>query len=53
MEEESLKTFSSSNVALVAKGNRPKGNKNNQVGNIKKCLALFKKARPKIGIAKK
>jgi len=28
MEEERLKTFSSSNAALVAKGNHPRSNKN-------------------------
>ena len=28
MEEERLKTFSSSNATLVAKGNRPQSNKN-------------------------
>jgi len=28
MEEECLKTFSSSNAALVAKGNHPRSNKN-------------------------
>jgi len=48
MEEEFLKTFRSSNVALVAKGNRPKINKNNRGRQYKRVSRLPQKGKPKV-----
>ena len=53
MEEERMKMFGPPNVALVAKGNRPKGNKNSRGRQAMKGSRLPKKGRPKPGIAKK
>jgi len=51
MDEERLKTFSSSNAALVAKGNHPRSNKNQ--GRLhKKAPRPYQKNVPKSGAAK-
>jgi len=52
MKEECLKTFSSSNTALVAKGDQPRCNKNPCM-QYKKMPRPYQKSRPKIGNAKK
>ena len=53
MEEERLKVFGTPNLALVSKGNRPKGNKHGRGRQAKKGSFLPQKGRPKAGIAKK
>jgi len=53
MEEEHLKIFGTSNVALVAKGNRPKGNKNTKGRQFKRGCRPPQKGRLKAGVAKK
>ena len=53
MQEKHSKTFGTPNVALVAKGNRLRGNKNNRGKQFKKGSRPPQKDRPKAGIAKK
>ena len=53
IEEERLKMFGTPNVTLVAKQNRPRGNKNSRGRQIKKGSHPPQKGRPKAGIAKK
>ena len=53
MEEEHLKMLGTSTVAFVAKGNRPKGNKNNRGRQAKKGFHRPRNGRPKVRIAKK
>ena len=53
MEEERLKTFSSSSVAVVAEGNLPRGNKNNWGRQYKKMPHSYQKSRSKTSIGKK
>jgi len=53
MEEECLKILGTLHVALVVKGNRPKGNKNNRGRQAKKSFRPPQNGRPKAGIAKK
>jgi len=45
--------FSSSNVALIAKGNRYRGNKSNRGRQYKKAPRSYQRSKPKAGIAKK
>ena len=45
MKQECLKMFSSSNVAFVAKGNRPQAIRTTEVRNTKGCLAPLKRLR--------
>ena len=52
LEEECLKMFSSSNAALVAKGNRPRSNKN-QGRLYKKAIHPYQKNGPKFGATNK
>ena len=40
IEREHLKMSGTSSVALAAKGNRPRGNKGNEVGRLRKVLPL-------------
>jgi len=47
MDEERLKMFGTASVALVAKGNRPRGNKNNRGRQAKKGSRPPQKGRPK------
>ena len=53
MKNERLKMFDTPNVALVAKGNRPRGNKNIGSWHVKKGSCPPQKGRPKAGFAKK
>jgi len=53
MEEECLKMFGTPNVAPIAKGDRPKGNKNSRGMQFKKGSHPPQSRRPKVGIAKK
>jgi len=53
MEEESLKMLGTSHVTFVAKGNRPKSNKNNRGRQAKKGYCLPQNGGLKDGIAKK
>ena len=50
MEEECLKMLGTHHVALVAKGNRPKGNKNNQGRQVKKGFRPPQNGRPRLGL---
>ena len=53
MEEERLRMFDTPKVNLVAKGNNPKGNKNERGRQYKKSSHRPQKGRPKAIIAKK
>jgi len=53
IEEERMKMFSPPSVALVAKGNRPKGNKSSRGIQAIKGSCPPQKDRPKAGIVKK
>ena len=53
MEEERLKMFGTPNVALVAKVNRPQGNKNTRGRQYKQSSRPPQKGRPKAGSSKK
>jgi len=53
MEEECLKMLGTSHVAFVAKGNRPKGNKNNRGRQAKTGHRRTQNGKPKARIAKK
>ena len=53
MKDERLKMLGTPNVALVAKGNRPKGNKNTRGRQFKRGSRLPQKGRPKAEVAKK
>jgi len=53
MEEKRLNMFSSSNMALVAKGNRSEGTRNSQGKHLRKVLTPSQKVGPKGGIVDK
>jgi len=50
MEEEHIKMFNTPNVALIAKGNRPRGNKNSRGKSAQKAQVPLRKVGQRLGL---